>query len=65
MRQLERTIEEKAHEFDNIVTECIHQYNDEPPVEKAYHSRAEKIGYMILENLNKKGFTTNAGIQGQ
>ena len=65
MRQLEMTKEDKALMLDILIDGIIHEYNDQPPVEKKYHSRAERIGYEMVTVLNTNGFITNAGIEGQ
>lgn len=62
MRQLEATDRDKALMLDLIIDDLIEQYEHRPPVEKIYHSRAEKIGYEILRSLESNGFITNEGI---
>jgi hypothetical protein len=65
MRQLQTTDTEKVLMLDIIIDGIIHEYTDLPPVEKDYKSRAEKIGYTILTELETNGFITNAGIEGK
>ncbi|MCR5404319.1 MAG: hypothetical protein K6E91_10965 [Butyrivibrio sp.] len=62
MRQLDTTDHDKALMLDLIIDELIDQYENKPPVEKIYHSRAEKIGYSIVTMLESNGFVTNEGI---
>lgn len=62
MRQLDTTDHDKALMLDLIIDELIDQYENKPPVEKKYHSRAEKIGYSIVTMLESNGFVTNEGI---
>ena len=59
------TEQDKARMLDLIIDELIKEYNEHPPVEKKYRSRAEKIGYQIVVDLESNGFITNAGIQGK
>ena len=65
MRQLQNTDEEKAMMLDIIVDNILSEYVHQTPVEKKFHSRAEKIGYQILTDLESNGFITTAGIQGK
>lgn len=53
---------DKAQMLDILIDDIIHEYEDKPPVEKKYHSRAEKVGYSILTALDSKGFITTEGI---
>ena len=62
MRQLDMTEHDKALMLDLIIDDLIDQYENRPPVEKIYHSRAEKVGYSILNSLKNNGFITNEGI---
>lgn len=62
MRQLYRTDHDKALMLDRIIDELIDQYENKPPVEKKYHSRAEKIGFSVVTGLKSNGFVTNEGI---
>ena len=48
--------------LDLIIDDLIKEYNDGPPVEKKFHSRAEKVGYKIIAALFSNGFVTNQGI---
>ena len=65
MRQLQTTDAEKAMMLDIIINNLIHEYNDKPPIPKDFHSRAERVGYQILIELESNGFITNAGILGE
>ena len=65
MRQLQTTDTEKVMMLDIIIDNLIHEYNDLPPVSKDYQSRAEKVGYQILTELEANGFITNANILGK
>lgn len=65
MRQLQNTEEEKAMMLDIIVDNILNEYGNHAPIEKKYHSRAEKLGYQILTDLESNGFITTAGIQGK
>lgn len=65
MRQLEKTIEEKALLADTIINIFIDEFNNAPPVEKKYHSRGEKIYHRVHALLYRDGFVTNQGIQGE
>ncbi len=65
MRQLEMTEQDKARMLDLIIDDLINEYNEHPPVQKKFHSRAEKIGYQIIADLYSNGFITNQGIQGK
>ncbi len=51
--------------LDIIIDNLIHEYNDKPPVPKDFHSRAERVGYQIITELESNGFITNAGILGE
>ena len=62
MRQLDMTEQDKARMLDLIIDDLIKEYNDGPPVEKKFHSRAEKVGYKIIAALFSNGFVTNQGI---
>lgn len=62
MRQLDMTEQDKARMLDLIIDDLIKEYNDGPPVEKKFHSRAEKVGYQIIAALFSNGFVTNQGI---
>ena len=65
MRQLEMTEQDKAKMLDIFIDNLIDEYNNHPPVQKKYHSRAEKIGYQFIEDLYNNGFVTDKGIQGE
>ena len=65
MRQLQTTDTEKVMMLDIIINNLIHEYNDQPPVPKDFHSRAERVGYQIITELESNGFITNAGILGE
>lgn len=56
------TEHDKAHMLDLIVDEIIQEYEHKPPVEKRFHSRAEKVGYKVLCTLESNGFLTTQGI---
>ena len=62
MRQLHMDDMAKAMMMDIIIDNIINEYNNLPSVEKKYHSRAEKIGYTILNDLESNGFITSKGI---
>ena len=51
--------------LDIIIDNLIHEYNDQPPVPKDFHSRAERVGYQIITELESNGFITNVGILGE
>ena len=65
MRQLQTTDTEKVMMLDIIIDNLIHEYNDQPPVPKDFHSRAERVGYQIITELESNGFITNVGILGE
>lgn len=65
MRQLDKTVEEKALLADSIINIFMDEFNNAPPVEKKFHSRGEKIYYRVHALLYRDGFVTNQGIQGQ
>lgn len=62
MRQLHTEDDQKVLMLDLIIDNITEEYNSLPEVEKKYHSRAEKIGYRILQDLESNGFITSAGI---
>lgn len=62
MRQLDTTDHDKALMLDLIIDEIIDQYENRPQVEKKFHSRAEKLGYMLITSLESNGFITTEGI---
>lgn len=59
------TEKDKAKMLDILIDGIIHEYNDAPPVDKKFHSRAEKLGYVMVSTLDSNGFITSAGIQGE
>lgn len=65
MRELHTTDKEKVLMMQIIIDNIIREYNDLEPVEKRFRSRAEKIGYTILTELESNGFITGYGIQGK
>lgn len=60
----EHSEEEKALMFDNLIDELLNVY-EAPTLEKGFHSKAEKAGYMMLTALNNSGFITSEGILGK
>lgn len=60
----EHSEEEKALMFDNLIDELLNVY-EAPTLEKSFHSKAEKAGYMMLTALNNNGFITSEGILGK
>lgn len=56
---------EKAQMLDILIDDIIREYNEHPPVDKKFHSRAEKIGYCLIIDLESNGFITDSGIQGK
>lgn len=65
MRELYTTDQEKLLMMENIIAEIVSEYNELGPVEKKFRSRAEKVGYMILSELESNGFITGQGIEGK
>ena len=65
MRELQTTDQEKALMMQILIDEILREYNDLQPVEKNFRSRAEKVGYKIITELEVNGFITNLGIQGK
>lgn len=65
MRELQTTDQEKVLMMQILIDEIIREYNDLQPVEKNFRSRAEKVGYKIITELEVNGFITNLGIQGK
>lgn len=65
MRELQTTDQEKVMMMQIILDKYIDEYGKLTQVDKKYHSRAEKIGYEILLELEANGFITGQGIQGK